>query len=90
MNRGAEIVAADVGKGLVSTEGARRYGVVINRDGRLDELATDRLRAEMKADYDSAEIFNFGGTLEELRSRCLEETGLKPPTPPVFTATRRS
>ncbi len=90
LNRGAEIVAADVGKGLVSTEGARRYGVVINRDGRLDELATDRLRAEMKADYDSAEIFNFGGTLEELRSRCLEETGLKPPTPPVFTATRRS
>jgi N-methylhydantoinase B len=30
------------------------------------------------------ELFDRGGTIEELRARCKEETFLEPPKPPVF------
>ena len=85
LQRSAEIVAADVAKGLVSVEGARRYGVVVDKDGAVDEAATDELRTEIKSTRPEPNIFDFGGTVEELRERCFEETGLEPPKPPVFT-----
>ena len=77
-------VAADVCRGLVSVDGARRYGVVVDAEGRLDEAATTALRAEMTASRPPLELFNRGGTIEQLKARALEETHLPPPRSPEF------
>jgi len=83
--RDPELVALEIRRGLVTPDGARAYGVVANAEGRIDREATARLRAEMAEDRsNSAAIFNFGGEIETLRARCLEETGLPPPQPPVW------
>jgi len=83
--RAAELVCADVGRGLVSTDGARRYGVVVTADGALDAAATEALRAELRARRGSdIPLFNRGGTVEEIKARCLEETHLPPPQAPRF------
>ena len=84
--RDANLVQQDVDCGLVSIEGARRYGVVINSDGNIDTEATEKLRSQMAEDRGEVEMFNFGGTIEEIKSRCLEETGLEPPKTPSFKA----
>ena len=49
LERAAEQVAFDVEAGLVSVEGAKRYGVVIKADGSVDQAATDALRKQMAA-----------------------------------------
>jgi len=83
--RDAEKVKLDVERGLVSIEGAKRYGVVLNDDWSIDAAATDKLRQEMAvAASGNTEVFNRGGTIEELKARCEEETGLVPPTQPTF------
>ena len=41
LERDAELVAADVARGLVSRDGARRYGVVVADDGSVDAAATE-------------------------------------------------
>ena len=83
--RDAEKVKLDVERGLVSIEGAKRYGVVLNDDWSIDAAATDKLRREMAAAASgNTEVFNRGGTIEELKARCEEETGLVPPTQPTF------
>lgn len=79
-------VAADVLRGLVSVEGAKLYGVVVNAAGVVDEAATKKLREEMTAKRPPLELFNRGGTIEELKARALEETHLPPPKSPVFNA----
>ncbi len=43
-----------------------------------------KLRAEMSKDTVPDEMFNFGGTIEEIKARCLEETHLEPPVSPTF------
>ena len=35
-------------------------------------------------DADREEIFNRGGTIEQLKALCLEQTGLEPPVQPEF------
>ena len=83
--REAEKVQKDVERGLVTLEGAKRYGVVLNPDLSIDTAATDKLRQEMAAAAtNNTEIFNRGGGIEELKARCLEETGLVPPEQPQF------
>jgi len=82
--REAELVRADVERGLVSLEGARRYGVVIDSDGAVDPAATDQLRTRMRADRGEPEMFDFGGTIEEIKARCKAETHLDPPQTPTF------
>lgn len=77
-------VLADVRKSLVSVEGARRYGVVVAGDA-VDESATRTLRATMAQSREPIGLFNRGGTLDELKQRCLEETGLPAPATPVWT-----
>ena len=83
--RDAELVRADVARGLVSADGACRYGVVINDNGSVDTAATDRLRAEMRERRGEPELFNFGGSIEEIKSRCKAETHLEPPKTPTFS-----
>ena len=82
--RPADRVAKDVDRGLVTAEGARRYGVVLNDDLSVDESATDALRQEMRDARGDAQLFNRGGSLKELLSSCLDDTGIEPPETPTF------
>jgi len=75
--RDPNLVASDVSKKLVSAEGARRYGVVINDDLTLNESKTDSLRAEMSKDTVEDEMFNFGGTIEEIKSKSVGRNTLR-------------
>jgi N-methylhydantoinase B len=84
LQRPPENVSFDVRAGLVTTEGARRYGVVVNDEGEVDGNATERLRKEIASKRGPLELFNRGGTIEELKARCKSETGLEPPAQPKF------
>jgi len=83
-DRDAELVRADVARGLVSAEGARRYGVVIAADGSVDAKATEALRGKLRAERGAPGLFDFGGTIEEIKARCKAETHLEPPAAPTF------
>ena len=90
LERDAELVLTDVRRGLVSQTGARRYGVVVNEssDGELSvhTAGTKNLRASMAASRGPIELFDRGGTIEEIKARCLEETHLPAPEAPSFPA----
>jgi N-methylhydantoinase B len=88
--RPAEAVAFDVDAGLVSREGAKRYGVVIKPNGTVDDKATTALRAKMTKKRGKTKLFDFGGTIPELKKACKKETGLEPPTQPVFQVWAKS
>jgi N-methylhydantoinase B len=81
--RDPELVALEVRRGLVTAEGARRYGVVLAGDGSVDVPATESMRALSSGRQKL--LFDFGPSIDELRERCLEETGLPAPQPPVFS-----
>lgn len=84
LEREPERVAKDVQRGLVTVEGARRYGVVCDPAGAVDAEATAALRARMRAERGPLRLFDQGGSIDEIKARCLEETGLPPPRSPVF------
>jgi N-methylhydantoinase B len=86
--RDAALVKADVDRGLVTKEGAKRYGVVIAADGSVDTTATDKLRSELRDKRGEFGMFNFGGSIEEIKARCKAETHLDPPVPPTFARVR--
>jgi len=83
LERDPALVAQDTVRGLVTQEGARRYGVVLNEVMEVDEKATEVLREKMRSERGEVKLFDFGGTVEELRARCREETRLEPPQPPT-------
>ena len=74
-------VAKDAERGLVTAEGARRYGVVLGPDG-VDAHATSALRERMARERGATALFDRGGTIEELKARCKAETGFDPPRAP--------
>ncbi len=82
--REPDLVALEVRRGLVSADGAERYGVVVDADGVVDGSATDALRDQLRADR-PAELptFDMGPPMEVILERALEETGLPAPLPPV-------
>ena len=82
--REPERVGRDVARGLVTVEGARLYGVVCDAGGCVDIQATERLRAELRGSREAVKLFDQGGGIDEIKARCLEETGLQPPRAPVF------
>ncbi|MEH6569270.1 MAG: hydantoinase B/oxoprolinase family protein [Halioglobus sp.] len=84
LERDAELVRQDVERRLVTAHGANRYGVVITDTGSVDEAATKALRQEMRSTRGPIEVFNRGGSIEELKARCLEETHLPAPVDPSF------
>jgi len=85
LQRDPELVALEVERGLVTRDGARRYGVVLDEDGRVDQAATAALREQIRASRGELPLFDRGfQDLEELRARCMEETGLPAPKPPEF------
>jgi N-methylhydantoinase B len=85
LDREADLVAREIRQGLVTSEGARAYGVVADANGTLDVAATAALRAVMRASAVSGSLFDRGGEIEALRARCKAETGLDAPKPPVWT-----
>jgi N-methylhydantoinase B len=87
--RPVEQVEFDVRAGLVSREGALRYGVVLNDDLSADVAATEAKRQELSEARGDTALFDFGGTIEELKARCLEETGHEPPAQPEFQVQQR-
>jgi N-methylhydantoinase B len=79
-------VLFDVEAGLVSIEGARRYGVVIGADLALDPAATASLRRTMSERRGPKKLFDRGfESIDELKARCQAETGMPPPSKPQFT-----
>ncbi len=83
--RDAALVQFDVEAGLVTREGARRYGVVIKDDESVDEAATTALRKRMATERGTKKLFDRGfESIDELKARCKQETGLEPPQQPQF------
>ncbi|SNY70120.1 hydantoinase B/oxoprolinase family protein [Paractinoplanes atraurantiacus] len=80
--RDPELVAKEVRRGLVTREGARRYGVVVDEAGAVDAAATAEIRGEARPERP---VFNMGPPLDEILARCEEETGLPAPRRPVWT-----
>ncbi|WOI38605.1 hydantoinase B/oxoprolinase family protein [Alteromonas sp. CI.11.F.A3] len=87
-DREPNAVADDVARGLVSLEGARRYGVVIE-NGSVNDTETQRLRATLKEERGEVSLFNRGGTIEEIKAKAKEETGLAAPVSPSFNVARQ-
>ncbi|MEP1765935.1 MAG: hydantoinase B/oxoprolinase family protein [Sulfitobacter sp.] len=84
LERDPELVLKDVKRGLVTANGAKRYGVVV-KSGKVDTAATTKLRKTMEGKRGEQELFNRGfSSIEELKGRCLKETGFEPPATPVF------
>ncbi len=84
LKRDAALVLRDVKRGLVTEEGAKRYGVVISK-GKLDEKATEKRRKEMARTRGETALFDRGFTsIDALKKRTLKETGFAPPRAPVF------
>ena len=92
LTRDPDLVALEARRGLVTPDGAKRYGVVLtDRDGhgdwQPDTDATASLRAQMLAARTSNKLFDFGPDIDTLRKNCLAETGLPAPLPagtPVY------
>ncbi len=85
LQRDAEKVALDTRRGLVSVEGAKRYGVVLSPDLQVDQRATEDLRRKMAGQERKRDgLFDRGGTIEELKARCKADTTFDPPRQPVF------
>ena len=82
LERDPELVRADVQRGLVTAQGAKRYGVVLASDGSVDANATESLRKDMAGTREDTGLFSRGGTIEEIKARALEETHLPPPESP--------
>ena len=88
LERDPELVSLEVRQGLVTVDGARDYGVVIKDDHSVDADSTDALRAEMKAGRGELGLFDYGPSIETLRAKCEEETGLTAPIQPSWDAQR--
>jgi N-methylhydantoinase B len=85
--RDPELVALEVRRGLVTAEGAMRYGVCVTEDAVVDAEATETLRDQMRADRPAElPVFDMGPPIEELLAHCEEETGLPAPKRPVWAA----
>lgn len=84
--RDPALVVLEVRQRLVSVEGARRYGVVLDIEGKVDDVATTNLRAHIAATRPAAPLFNRGEEIEVLRANCLAETGLPAPQAPVWAS----
>ncbi|MDP1712866.1 MAG: hydantoinase B/oxoprolinase family protein [Candidatus Nanopelagicaceae bacterium] len=82
--RDPQLVALEIRRGLVSVEGALRYGVVCDANGVVDETATTALRDKLKSErVYPIPTFNMGPPLATILERAFEETGLHAPMKPV-------
>ncbi|MGH3625715.1 MAG: hydantoinase B/oxoprolinase family protein, partial [Sciscionella sp.] len=88
LERDPELVALEVTRGLVTTEGARRYGVLLGDAGDVDVAGTTRLRDRLRQSRPATlPVFDRGPPIPELLARCETETGLPAPRPPTWPTT---
>ena len=90
LERDPELVGLEIRRGLVSVQGARSYGVVLDAAGTVDAEATRTLRSEVRAQRNDIPVFNRGPSIEVLRAGCLAQTGLPAPVPPVWRKTHHA
>ncbi len=84
LERDPDLVGLEVLQGLVTVDGARRYGVVSDEEGSVDADATATMRDDLRADRDDElPVFDMGPPMEEILANAMEETGLPAPKPPV-------
>ena len=86
LEREVELLELEIKRGLVSVEGALRFGVVANVAGEIDTAATAALRARMKGSRGPLQLFDRGPEIEQLRASSLADTGLPAPRAPVWRA----
>ncbi len=86
LDREVDLVAKEIRQGLISANGAKVYGVIADSEGVIDGDATNALRSKMRDAVGENPLFDRGGSIEDLRARCFEETGLQPPAQPVWHA----
>lgn len=84
LTRPIERVVYDFKEGLITENGARNYGVVLNGNGEADISQTNALRNNLRSQRKTVPLFDRGGKIEEIVARCHQETGISPPLPPVF------
>jgi N-methylhydantoinase B len=84
LDRDAALVAKEITQGLVTSEGAKDYGVIADANGAVDVAATDALRTSLRTSRPALELFNYGPSIEELRKACVNDTGLPAPIQPVW------
>jgi N-methylhydantoinase B len=84
LERDPALVGKEITQGLVTSEGAKAYGVIANDNGEIDQAATDALRASMRAGRGALPLFDYGPGVEALRAACEAETGLAAPVQPVW------
>ncbi len=84
LERDPELVGKEIRQNLVTVQGARDYGVVADSNGQIDQAATTKLRNEIRATREVTGVFNFGPSIDDLRERCLAETGLPAPKSPEW------
>ncbi len=85
LERDLALVKLEIDQGLLTSDGARGYGVVIADDGSVDGAATEALRTTMAAETpENDSPFNFGPDIETLRRNCMAETGLPAPIQPAY------
>lgn len=82
--REPQLVLDDIKRSLATIQGARAYGVVINDDHTINHSETAALRAKMASERGEVKLFNFGGSIEEIKARSMQETNLPAPQAPVF------
>ena len=49
--------------------------------------ATESFRDDLRGKRGEPGLFDFGGTIEEIKARCKAETHLEPPAAPTFART---
>jgi N-methylhydantoinase B len=84
LDRDPALVGKEITQGLVTTEGAKAYGVIANAKGEVDIGATEILRAKLRAERPALALFNYSPPIEKLRTNCVTETGLAAPVQPVW------
>ncbi|ACT59191.1 hydantoinase B/oxoprolinase family protein [Hirschia baltica] len=84
LDRESALVGQEVIQGLVTVEGAKKYGVVVDSEGNVDPDGTEMLRAKIKAERPALGVFNYGPDIETLRMNCESETGLPAPKRPQW------
>ena len=58
--------------------------MVLNDDFSVDEKKTKALRGRMAKQRGKPNIFDFGGSIEQLKANCEKETGHAAPRQPEF------
>lgn len=85
LDRDPTLVAHEVVQGLVTREGAKAYGVILDDEGGIDQPATTRLRNALRTERGAdLGLFNHGSDVETLRANCEAETGLRAPRQPTW------